>query len=44
MEKLRRLEISRGYVALLKDADGLRYLSLTGSSTMVAKRHIAKMR
>lgn len=25
MEKLRRLEISRGYVALLKDADKLRY-------------------
>lgn len=25
MEKLRRLEISRGYVSLLKDADELRY-------------------
>ena len=43
MERLRRLEISRSYVALLKDADELRYEPQPGLSTTVADMDIARM-
>lgn len=35
MEKLRRLEVSKGYIALLKEADELRYSRRTPMSRQI---------